>query len=260
MEKPKICIGVPYYGGIFGEWWVQFAQHMVGLHESVELVDILAIGAMATDHNRNTIVREFLKRDAEWLFWIDSDTIVPQGAISRLLATGKTLVSGLYYGKNEPNPPIAYYVYNGAYRPIDKQAKWEVGDILPVDAVGMGCMLTHRSVFEDIQKNFIILQEHGGALTAVHNDDMIGDAPLNAKHKMDGKVIGGQQRTRLFPPTIENPLFPYFALEHGKTEDLWFFEIASRVGHKPFLDTSVECIHLRVNGFSGKDYRNVYGH
>lgn len=233
---------------------------MAELHRSVELVDILAISTMATDHNRNVIVREFLKRDAEWLFWIDADTIVPVGAINRLLATQKTLVSGLYYGKNEPHPTIAYYIYNGAYRPIDKQLRWEKGEILPVDACGMGCMLTHRSVFEDIQNSFVLLQQKGGALTAVHKDDMVGEAPLNAKHKNDGMVIGGQQHVRLFPPTIEGAMFPYFALEHGKTEDLWFFELARRVGHRPFLDTSVECIHLGIRGYSGREYRDEYGH
>ena len=257
---PKICVGVPYYGGVYGEWWVQFAQHMSELHKTIELDGILGIGAMAADHNRNVIVDEFLKRDVEWLFWIDADTIVPMGAIDRLLSTRKTLVSGLYYGKKEPNPPIAYYIHNGAYCPLDKKRRWEKGELLPVDACGMGCMLTHRSVFEDINKNYSLFQYVGGALTAIHKDDIIGEVPLNAKHKDDGKVIGGQYRQRIIPVTLENAKFPYFALEHGKTEDLWFFELARRVGHKPYLDTSVECIHLRIDGFTGEDYREINGH
>lgn len=259
MEKPKICIGVPCFGPQESNWWAQFSHHMSELPKDFELQRILVSGTMATDHNRNLIVKEFLETSSEWLFWIDADTIVPIGAISRLISVGKTMVSGLYYGKNPPHPPIAYYSYNGAYRPIDKGTRWEVGEILSVDACGMGCMLTHRSVFEDIQSSHTVLQEVGGGIIAVHNDNIIGEV-VNARHKDDGKVIGGQRRTRLIKPTLENLRFPFFSLEHGKTEDLWFFEMANAVGHKAWLDTSVECGHLRPIAFTGEEYRGLNGH
>lgn len=260
MPKPSICIGVPCFGPQESNWWAQFAQHMSELPKSFELNRILVSGTMATDHNRNLIVSEFLETGAEWLFWIDADTVVPVGAINRLIATGKTLVSGLYYGKNPPHPPIAYHIFNGAYRPIDKALRWEKGEILPVDACGMGCMLTHRSVFTDIQSAYTVLQEAGGGLVAIHKDDIVGDVSSAMKHKDDGKVIGGQRRTRLVQPTLEHLKFPFFSLEHGRTEDLWFFELANRVGHKAWLDTSVECGHLRPVAFTGADYREINGH
>lgn len=241
-------------------WWAQFAQHMSELPNTVDLVRILVSGTMATDHNRNLIVNEFLQTRAEWLFWIDADTVVPVGAVNRLIATGKTMVSGLYYGKNPPHPPIAYYAFNNGFRPIDKQGRWEKGEILPVDACGMGCMLTHRSVFEDIKNTHVVLQEVGGGVIAVHKDDITGEVKSTMRHEDDGKVIGGQRRTRLVEPALENLRFPYFALEHGRTEDLWFFELASRVGHKAYLDTSVECGHLRPVSFTGEEYREIYGH
>lgn len=260
MTKPKICIGIPFYGPTEPTWWIQFAGHVSELHKTVELVDgwLLAVGSMAADHNRNLIVEDFLSKDAEWLFWIDADTIVPIGTIKRLLAVGKTLVSGMYYGKNPPHPPIAYYKYNGAFVPIDKQTKWEKGEILPVDAAGMGCMLTHRSVFEDIRKNFEAYQQFGGSLTAVHRDDILGTVN-GATHEHDEKVYRGQLRKRLKPPILENWKFPYFALEHGRTEDLWFFDMARRVGHKAWLDTSCEALHLRTEPFTGALYRELNG-
>jgi hypothetical protein len=256
VEKPSICIGIPCFGTQESLWWAQFAQHVGELHKTVELNRILVSGTMATDHNRNLIVNEFLQTEAEWLFWIDADTIVPIGAIDRLIATGKTMVSGLYYGKNPPHPPIAYYAYNNGYRPIDKQGRWEKGEILPVDACGMGCMLTHRSVFEDIKNSHIVMQELGGGIIAVHKDDIkyTNEEPLE-----DG-VVNGQRRKRLVEPTLENLRFPFFALEHGRTEDMWFFELAARAGHKAYLDTSVECEHLRAVPFTGSQYRDIYGH
>ncbi len=260
MTKPKVSIGVPCYGPQEAKWWGQFAQHMGELHKTVDLQEILISDSMATDHNRNLIVENFLKLDSEWLFWIDADTIVPIGAIDRMIAVGKTMVSGLYWGKNDPHPAIAYYVYNGAYRPLDKTRHWERGEILPVDACGMGCMLVHRSVYEDIQKQFTPYQEAGGGMILVHKDDISGEVTADIKHATDGKVVNGQRRQRLIPLTLEKPKFPFYSLEHGRTEDLWFFEIAARAGHKPYLDTSVECGHIRPLEFTGANWRDLNGH
>lgn len=142
-------------------------------------------------------------------------------------------------------------------------AKWEKGDILPVDTVGMGCMLTHRSVFEDIRANFEVYQIPGGGVVPIHKNDTIGDVETSSgpgHHEHDGKVYKGQLRQRLMKPTLAGLRFPYFMIEHMRTEDLYFFDLARRVGHQPYLDTSVECGHLRFTPYQGKDYRNEHGH
>jgi hypothetical protein len=256
----KISIGLPFYGSFSGEWTAQNTQFIATLSKQHELRDIIVSGAMTADHNRNLIVEEFMKSDAEWLFWVDSDTLVPVGAIDRLLAHGRTLVSGLYYGKNEPHNPIAYTVYNGAFRPIDQDIRWEVGEIIEVDAVGMGCMLTHRSVFEDIRNEHDVYQIPGGGVTVIHKDDVKSVILPDVVSETDGQVIDGQLRLRLRTPTLANLRFPYFMVEYIRTEDMFFFDLAKRVGHTPVLDTSVECGHLRYLPFKGADYRNIKGH
>lgn len=255
--NPKVTVGVPCYGDQNPEWWAQLAINMAIWSQQYDLTLIVS-STMATDHNRNDIVNRFLQKDDEWLFWIDADTVVPSAAIQRLMGLGKTLASGLYYGKNPPHPPIAYVKYNKAYMSIERTQKWEVGEILPVDASGMGCMLTHRSVYEDIKKNFRVLQRDGGGLLPVHLSDIEG--ALDESHPHDGKVYKGQLRTRMVEPTIENMKYPFFGLEFGRTEDIWFFELASRAGHKVWLDTGLECGHLRPKAFTGADYREMKGH
>lgn len=255
--KSKVVIGVPCYGDQNPEWWAQLAINTAIWSQEYELMLIVA-NTMATDHNRNDITDRFLKSDAEWLFWIDADTVVPSAAIQRLMGLGKTLASGLYYGKNPPHNPIAYVKWNNAYKSIEGTQSWEVGEILPVDASGMGCMLTHRSVYEDIKKDFKILQRVNGGLMPVHKNDIEGD--LQTSHEHDGKVYRGQLRTRMVEPTIEDMKYPFFGLEFGRTEDIWFFELASRVGHKVWLDTGLECGHLRPKAFTGADYREMKGH
>lgn len=262
MNKARISLGLPFYGGFSGEWMTQMLTFTASLSREHDLREIISMGAMTADHNRNAIVRDFLKTDSEWLFWVDSDTLVPVGAVSRMLAHGRTLVSGLYYGKNAPHDPIAYTVYNGGFAPIDRTLRWERGEILPVDAVGMGCMLTHRSVFEDIQKNYEVFQIEGGGIVPVHKNDILGEIGTTDgyhTHEHDGKVYKGQLRTRLMKPTLIDLKFPFFMVEHIRTEDMFFFDLAKRVGHTPVLDTSVECTHLKFHGFSGKDYREIHG-
>lgn len=256
---PKLSIGIPFYGGVPAEWWTQMLQFSAALSKVVEVRDIITCGTMTADHSRNLIADEFVKSDAEWLFWIDSDTQVPVGAVERMLSHGRTLVSGLYYGKNDPHPPIAYFKHNGAYTPIDKSLKWEKGEIIHVDSAGMGCMLTHRSVFEDIKNNYHVYQIPGGGIIPVHNEDIFTDGS-DGTDVYDGKVINGQLRVRLMEPTLMGLRFPFFMIDHLRTEDIHFFELAERVGHRLYLDTSVECGHLRNVAFTGKDYREINGH
>lgn len=257
----RVAIGVPYFGPQEASWWSNLVNMVGSLHaQGIDYTGLILSGAMATDHNRNAIVADFLVTDADWLFWIDADTMVPNGCLPRMLALGKTMVSGLYYGKGGEHPPIAYFRRpDGAYQPMDVLTGWERGEILPVDACGMGCMLTHRSVFEDIMNAYIVYQRAGGGLTCIHREDIKGEVKASTRSPNDGKVRKGQLFERLIPPTVEVIKFPFFALEFGRTEDMWFFELARRVGHKPWLDTSLECGHLHPHAFTGEDYRKYKG-
>ena len=255
----KVAIGIPFYNTVPSEWWVQLVEHAAIWGKQIDYKGLHACGTMTADNSRNMIVNDFLKTDADWLFWIDSDTVVPIGALPRLLSVGKTMVSGLYYGKNDPHPPIAYHIHNGAYTPIDNNLRWERGEILPVDMTGFGCMLTHRSVYEDILKNYTVFQQkESGGLYPIYNGDIQGS--YEESHSHDGLVWRGQLRIRLVKPTLSDYKFPFFQIEHNRTEDVFFCNMARRVGHKPWLDTSVECGHLRYVPFTGEDYRNIKGH
>jgi len=251
----KVAIGVAVYGPQFADWWSRLARFTGTLHKyGVDFAGILTASSMLTDNNRNLIAKSFLdKTDAEWLLWIDADTRMPPGGLKRLLEINKTLVSALYYAKYEPYQPIAYErLPTGMYRPLQE---WERGEIVPVDAAGMGACLSHRSVFEDIKANYRVFKNTRGAIYSVHKDDIEGK--MDKSHPHDGKVYKGQLRERLVPYDLEetDDHFPFFLLEHRRTEDMWFFETAARVGHKCWVDTSVECGHMRDYEFTGEHYR-----
>ena len=254
--KAKVAFGIPTYGNQSPSWWVPFTRQVGLLHNyDIEFIDVYNHGTMRTDGNRNVIARQFLAGGAEWLFWVDADNVNPVASIRRLLDTAgndRTLVSGLYYTKEENPIPVVYaHREHGRYRPL---TQWERGEIIPIEAAGMNCCLMHRSVLEDIDKHYVSLRLAYGGDVAVHRDDIEGDVFKEKSAPNDNKVVDGQWLFRVYSPA-EPVNVPFFELRFGRTEDMGFFEKARRVGHQLWLDTSVECGHLRYSQVSGKEYR-----
>jgi hypothetical protein len=260
-KKPKsptkICIGVPSYGAQGPEWWAPLVRTAAHLHEfGLELVDILDEHTMRTDTNRNRIVDRFLATDAAWLYWLDADNVNPIGALRRLFDVvrngQKTLVAGIYYGKGIPNhDPIAYRAAVDGYTNL---SGWTPGEILPVDAAGMNCVLSHRSVYEDSRKGFVALRRPRGGLVLVKRENIVGDVRRDSVDENDDKVVDGVLHDRLIPLSTDVP-FPYFQLTEGRTEDYAFYERAAACGHHLWVDTSIECDHIVPKAVNGADYR-----
>jgi hypothetical protein len=255
-SKAKIAFGIPTYGSQEPSWWVPFTRQVGLLHNyDIEFIDVFQHGTMRTDGNRNVISRQFLASEADWMFWVDADNVNPIASIRRLLDTAgdtRTLVSGIYYTKEKNPIPVAYaYHEDGRYRHL---TQWERGEIIPIEAAGMNCCLMHRSVLEDIDKSYVSLRMACGGDIAVHRDDIDGDVFKDTGDPSDNKVIDGVYRFRVYSP-LEPVNVPYFELRFGRTEDMGFFEKARRVGHQLWLDTSVECGHLKLGQVTGKEYR-----
>lgn len=251
----KICLGLPAYGAQTPNWWKPLLIQVSELYkQNIELVDILDATVMATDYARNSISYRFLDTDAEWLMWIDADNTLPLGTIRRLLDTGKSLVTGVYVSRVGEVKPIAYHRYSdGTYENIPE---WRRGEIIPVDAAGMGATLTHRSVFEDILKDYRVLSRSSGGLLTVRKDGIIGDIFDDAAEPNDGKVVNGVLQERVYQ-TRKKLRVPFFYLEMGRTEDFPFYEMAKSVGHQLWLDTSVEVGHLQEGERTIADFRKA---
>lgn len=250
MDTIMFC--VPAYGGQSPKWWsrlnaLSFAAEKMGLDYRGVIVESTAV----VDHNRNKICKTVLENDPDWTFWIDHDTIPPSIALNRLIGVGKPIVSGLYCGKKHPYRPIAYYKReDGLYQNLDT---FDRGEILPVDSVGIGCLLLHTSVLKDYQENFVALQRANGGILAVHKDKIKGKIPEKGKAS-DGWVRDGVLQERLYRPK-KLKYFPFFASEYQRTEDHYFFENLAMLGYKPWLDTSVICTHLGDKEYDFTDFK-----
>lgn len=117
---------------------------------------------------RNRLTKTFLESDCEWSFWVDSDMIVPcgPGHVNWFLGHTKARKINREFASLhaiEDMKKRGHKIIGGVYSPrvIGKQAliatKDEVHNgpsnrVVPADWLATGCLLVHRSVYEDIAK------------------------------------------------------------------------------------------------------------
>lgn len=130
-------------------------------------------------------IRGFLQTEFEWWFQIDTDLQFPPDAYAKLRAAasveeGRRMVSGVYFDdKNGWVQPI-YGRWDGQIvdgagifeKPDDIRPWVEESRLIEMDFVPEGCLLIHRSVFEEVLAMYgddhtypffyETLPEHGG--------------------------------------------------------------------------------------------------
>lgn len=106
------------------------------------------------DQARNWVVDQFMASDCEWFLSVDTDIILPELVVQRLLARNQQLIGALIYVNAEPVFPqiynkIADFGFAGAGQYLVNES-WEPGALVKADATGAGCLLIHRDVFNKI--------------------------------------------------------------------------------------------------------------
>jgi hypothetical protein len=259
--KPKVALGIVSYGPQSPHFYIPLADFTGKLYQDgVDYMGIHHSGVSNTDTNRNVVVKKFLEGKADWLFWIDADNPPPQRSLRRLLSHNQPAVSGLYYGGSPTERlfPVAYVkIPGGAYKNLRKVRDWEKGEVLQVDAVGMGCFLTHRSVYDKIQEDYTYVQRASGGLLAIKKGNI-----KSLERKGTNPYIGTVRKGIYYDPVglanLDNPKFPFFISQYNRTEDMPFCEMV-RCSHEIWLDTSIEVGHVKEKALSGEDYREGEG-
>lgn len=253
-------------------WWKQVSP--ITAFCVAQLVDrrrtatILNFGDAFVAHSRNVCVDGFLKSECDWMLSIDDDMVVPFGhagwfkettgfddfpqkflemnALDRLMSHKKTLVGALYFGRHKGGPPV----YNeGSANPQEAEfARKAPHDLVkPTRWVGTGCLLAHRSVFEDIEKRFPNLARgpdgKGGHWFTSTEASLMADLTL-VRDRLHSGALDGEKayealsglESALSRAKWENPL--------GSGEDVSFCLRAMAAGHQPFVDLGLVCGHL----------------
>ena len=103
------------------------------------------------DDNRNALARKFLQTPAEYLLSLDTDISIEPTAPYIMLDTMKQrnipILSAWYVSIFEGQVKPCWYMENPKGG-VDSISSFKVGEVMPIDACGMGCWMAHRSVFE----------------------------------------------------------------------------------------------------------------
>jgi hypothetical protein len=177
----------------------------VGFRNLVIPGSFTCLSGMPFGHARNTGCLKLLELGWDWLFFLDSDVILPHDAIPRLMAHRKPIVSGLYYRRNNPICPVM--LRNNPEGGRTWITEYKIPDLMEVDFVGSGCLLIHRDVIMAMKP-------------------VVGNTNCNRwfEWKVDREDLDPKERM---------------------SEDFSFCERARKeLAVKIFVDTSVQCKHV----------------
>lgn len=156
----------------------QTMQSIMKLYDSTKMQCMINYSNFLV-RGRNVLARKFLETNCEWSLWVDDDMILQCGdaawfkaasqcpqypntfaginTVGALISAGKTLVGGTYFARQ----PGGRALFNDAYASPEANQLAHQGprpDVLPTKWVATGCMLVHRSVYEDIIRKAIAPQ------------------------------------------------------------------------------------------------------
>lgn len=149
--QKRIMLGVPMTGLLRSEWVLSRYGQVIpcnwSMVDMVQYVQQWSPLRFLVADARNIIVDEFIKKDFEWLLFIDHDVVLPPGFIvqvnERMIENNIPIWSGLYFTKSVPSEPLVYRGRGTGY-----YADWKLGDEVWTDAVPMGCTLIHSSILK----------------------------------------------------------------------------------------------------------------
>ena len=277
---PKIDIGIACSPAQSHNWWVPIMSELLREQKAgIEIGAIRAVGSALPDHNKNyvlgnrpepvapenekrrndltdsnrmNVTKGFLDGEADYIFWLDDDTVPPKGALSQLINLGREMVAGVYYLGKPPHNVIAYQrVSDGTYASV---LDYVPGSLIEVDSVGMGCTLIHRSVYEKIMSAYKVFQRPNGSLMPVPIESVLGGNGTEKAQTM--KVVNGTLYMPLQErhPDDKRP-WPFYALEYGRTEDHHFCEMVRHVGIDIYVDTTIVCDHWKLKAVNRQAHK-----
>lgn len=185
---------------------------------------------------RNTVVRKFLEEtNAEWLWWLDSDMVVEDTTLDRLLTSAdakeRPIVGGLCFAllKGDAQEIVpTLYGFSQAQTMV-RYNGFPEDQVVQVVGTGSACILIHRSVFT--------------TMLEMRWDEEREAAFLASTGGPSGRTIG----SAVFPPP-----WPWYAETITGTkwgdvisEDLTFCLRAAQAGFPVHVDTSIEIGHVK---------------
>jgi len=153
-ERVKVFIGIP----TTGEIRVELANWLLEIVKNPNYIfSVYITGNSTIVHNRNRIVRNFLKSDAEWLMNIDSDVSPPLDILD-ILKNGKKIIAPINFVWKSWGlaPLISMKAKDRGYIVTDPDKANSPDRLVEVDGTGTTCLFVHREVIEKMKSPWFL--------------------------------------------------------------------------------------------------------
>lgn len=104
---------------------------------------------------RERLATAAVSLDAEYMLWLDSDMVFPATTAIRLMGHGEPVVAANYLRRQKPYKGVAYESIGDWENPLPFDIQ---DDLVPIEGIGMGCMLIKTSIFKELSKPWFDFQ------------------------------------------------------------------------------------------------------
>ena len=158
QKKIKLLIATPTNKNLENDMQIQLYNMRI---PSVVEPYFSTFYAYSVQQMRNLIVKNQIHYiPSDYLLWIDSDVVVPEFALEKMLDSGKSFVTGYYRQRKHEIIPELYYINsNGGYSNFTKEQISELPDLSEIGACGFGCVLTDVKLFKQYSYPWFVYHE-----------------------------------------------------------------------------------------------------
>lgn len=143
-KKFQVCsVGVPTFGWVSVNWHLTMHHLATPIFFSLRFVNVIG---KQVDEARNKIVEDALQFGCSHILFVDDDVLPPRDGLIRLWNHQVPIAAGVYYSKAQPPKPLIF-----RFGELSGVEDWKMGDLLKVDACGMGFTLIQTDVFKKMK-------------------------------------------------------------------------------------------------------------
>ncbi len=104
---------------------------------------------------RERLAKMAVELGAEHILWLDSDVVFPSTTAARLMSHDEPVVAANYVRRQRPAKGVAYEKIGDWQNPLPFEV---YDDLVPVEGIGMGCMMMKTKIFTELSKPWFDFQ------------------------------------------------------------------------------------------------------
>ena len=144
-KNARVAICVPVRDYVTAAFSFSLAMLLKKCGETARKTSLHMVMGSEIASQRQQLATEALSTECTHILWLDSDMRFPNITLEALLSHDKDIVACNYSTRVEPHMPVAF----ASKHDMGERLSADVG-LNKVAAVGMGCMLVKRNVFESM--------------------------------------------------------------------------------------------------------------